>query len=81
MNFHGYKKILKKIFIIFLINIKRIYDVQGLTNGFASQESLSKKVAMFDQYADKHKAGQSKNPFTSGLNIEKGKLSKEEYGR
>ncbi|CAL7951740.1 unnamed protein product [Xylocopa violacea] len=44
-------------------------------------ESLSDKVAMFNQYADKHKDMQSKNPFTSGLNIEKRKFSKEEYGR
>lgn len=36
---------------------------------------------MFDQYANKHKDAQSKNPFTSGLNIEKPKFSKEEYGR
>ncbi|CAD1476858.1 unnamed protein product, partial [Heterotrigona itama] len=44
-------------------------------------ESFSDKVAMFDQYANKHKDKQSKNPFTSGLNIEKRKFSKEEYGR
>lgn len=44
-------------------------------------ESLSDKVAMFDQYANKHKDRQGKNPFTSGLNIEKPKFSKEEYGR
>ncbi|KAL2726423.1 actin-binding Rho-activating protein-like, partial [Vespula squamosa] len=44
-------------------------------------ESLGDKVAMFDQYANKHKDAQSKNPFTSGLNIEKPKFSKEEYGR
>ncbi|KAF7400259.1 hypothetical protein HZH66_005443 [Vespula vulgaris] len=44
-------------------------------------ESLGAKVAMFDQYANKHKDAQSKNPFTSGLNIEKPKFSKEEYGR
>lgn len=36
---------------------------------------------MFNQYASKHKDKQSKNPFTSGLNIEKPKFSKEEYGR
>ncbi|KOC67682.1 Actin-binding Rho-activating protein [Habropoda laboriosa] len=45
------------------------------------QDSLSDKVAMFDQYANKHKDQQSKNPFTSGLNTEKRKFSKEEYGR
>lgn len=45
------------------------------------KESLGAKVAMFNQYADKHKDKQSKNPFTSGLNIEKPKFSKEEYGR
>lgn len=45
------------------------------------QESFSDKVAMFDQYANKHKDKQSKNPFTSGSNIEKRKFSKEEYGR
>lgn len=44
-------------------------------------ESLGAKVAMFDQYANRHKDSQSKNPFTSGLNIEKPKFSKEEYGR
>ncbi|NP_001291512.1 actin-binding Rho-activating protein-like [Solenopsis invicta] len=44
-------------------------------------ESLGAKVAMFNQYANKHKDKQSKNPFTSGLNIEKPKFSKEEYGR
>lgn len=44
-------------------------------------ESLSAKVAMFDQYANKHKDRQSKNPFTSGLDIGKPKFSKEEYGR
>ncbi|XP_035742324.1 actin-binding Rho-activating protein-like isoform X1 [Vespa mandarinia] len=44
-------------------------------------ESLGAKVAMFDQYANKHKDAQKKNPFTSGLNIEKPKFSKEEYGR
>ncbi|XP_076248188.1 actin-binding Rho-activating protein isoform X2 [Calliopsis andreniformis] len=44
-------------------------------------ESLSDKVAMFDQYANKHKDMQSKNPFTSGVNIEKRKFSKDEYGR
>ncbi|XP_017884121.1 actin-binding Rho-activating protein-like isoform X2 [Ceratina calcarata] len=44
-------------------------------------ESLSDKVAMFNQYANKHKDTQSKNPFTSGLNLEKQKFSKEEYGR
>lgn len=36
---------------------------------------------MFNQYASKHQDKQSKNPFTSGLNIEKPKFSKEEYGR
>lgn len=36
---------------------------------------------MFDQYANKHKDKQNKNPFTSGLNIEKQKFSKDEYGR
>ncbi|KAI4502683.1 hypothetical protein M0802_002595 [Mischocyttarus mexicanus] len=44
-------------------------------------ESLGAKVAMFDQYANKHKDAQSKNPFTSGLNIDKPKFSKDEYGR
>ncbi|CAK9831522.1 Actin-binding Rho-activating protein [Anthophora retusa] len=44
-------------------------------------DSLSDKVAMFDQYANQHKDKQSKNPFTSGLNLEKRKFSKEEYGR
>lgn len=44
-------------------------------------EKLSDKVAMFDQYANKHKDKQNKNPFTSGLNIEKQKFSKDEYGR
>ncbi|XP_066597703.1 actin-binding Rho-activating protein-like isoform X2 [Prorops nasuta] len=44
-------------------------------------ETLSDKVAMFNQYADKHQTKQSKNPFTSGLNIQKPKFSKEEYGR
>ncbi|GAB1859126.1 Actin-binding Rho-activating protein-like isoform X2 [Camponotus japonicus] len=47
----------------------------------AMYESLGAKVAMFNQYANKHKDKQSKNPFTSGLNIEKPKFSKEEYGR
>ncbi|KAK1120275.1 hypothetical protein K0M31_012636 [Melipona bicolor] len=47
----------------------------------SDDESFSDKVAMFDQYANKHKDKQSKNPFTSGLNIEKRKFSKEEYGR
>ncbi|XP_015598507.1 actin-binding Rho-activating protein isoform X2 [Cephus cinctus] len=44
-------------------------------------ESLGDKVAMFNQHADKHLDGQKKNPFTSGLNIEKPKFSKDEYGR
>lgn len=48
---------------------------------FFFQEKLSDKVAMFDQYANKHKDKQNKNPFTSGLNIEKQKFSKDEYGR
>ncbi|XP_032690292.1 actin-binding Rho-activating protein-like isoform X1 [Odontomachus brunneus] len=47
----------------------------------SEEESLGAKVAMFNQYASKHKDKQSKNPFTSGLNIEKPKFSKEEYGR
>ncbi|XP_029660145.1 actin-binding Rho-activating protein-like isoform X2 [Formica exsecta] len=47
----------------------------------AMYESLGAKVAMFNQYANKHKDKQSKNPFTSGINIEKPKFSKEEYGR
>ncbi|XP_077260255.1 actin-binding Rho-activating protein isoform X1 [Temnothorax americanus] len=47
----------------------------------SEEESLGAKVAMFNQYANKHKDKQSKNPFTSGLNIEKPKFSKEEYGR
>lgn len=42
---------------------------------------MGAKVAMFDQYANKHKDAQGKNPFTSGLSIEKPKFSKEEYGR
>ena len=45
------------------------------------QESLGAKVAMFDQHANKHQSSQAKNPFTSGLNLEKPKFSKEEYGR
>jgi len=45
------------------------------------KESLGAKVAMFNQYADKHRDKQSKNPFSSGLDIEKPKFSKEEYGR
>lgn len=45
------------------------------------QESLSDKVAMFNQYANTHQDKQSKNPFTSGLNLEKRKFSKDEYGR
>lgn len=48
---------------------------------FFVKESLGAKVAMFNQYANKHKDKQSKNPFSSGLNIEKPKFSKEEYGR
>ncbi|XP_078035749.1 actin-binding Rho-activating protein isoform X1 [Augochlora pura] len=44
-------------------------------------ESLSDKVAMFNQVANQHKDKQSKNPFTSGLNLEKKTFSKEEYGR
>ncbi|XP_034191223.1 actin-binding Rho-activating protein isoform X2 [Osmia lignaria lignaria] len=44
-------------------------------------ESLSDKVAMFEQNANKHQEKQSKNPFTSGLNLEKRKFSKDEYGR
>lgn len=45
------------------------------------QESLGDKVAMFDQHANKHISSQSKNPFTSGLNLPKPTFSKEEYGR
>lgn len=44
-------------------------------------ESLGAKVAMFDQHANKNREMQSKNPFTSGLNIAKPTFSKEEYGR
>ncbi|KAJ8688470.1 hypothetical protein QAD02_024265 [Eretmocerus hayati] len=44
-------------------------------------ESLSDKVAMFDQNANKHITSQSKNPFSSGLNLPKPTFSKEEYGR
>ncbi|CAL1682758.1 unnamed protein product [Lasius platythorax] len=44
-------------------------------------ESLGAKVAMFNQCASKHQDKQNKNPFTSGLNVEKPKFSKEEYGR
>ncbi|XP_015114728.1 actin-binding Rho-activating protein isoform X1 [Diachasma alloeum] len=44
-------------------------------------ESLSDKVAMFNQQANSHMASQSKNPFTSGLNLDRPKFSKEEYGR
>ncbi|XP_020299731.1 actin-binding Rho-activating protein-like isoform X2 [Pseudomyrmex gracilis] len=44
-------------------------------------ESFGAKVAMFNQKASKHQDKQGKNPFTSGLNIEKPKFSKEEYGR
>lgn len=44
-------------------------------------EKLSDKVAMFNQYADQHKEKQSKNPFTSGVNLEKRTFSKDEYGR
>ncbi|XP_018053211.1 PREDICTED: actin-binding Rho-activating protein-like isoform X1 [Atta colombica] len=47
----------------------------------SEEESLGAKVAMFNQYADKHRDKQSKNPFSSGLDIEKPKFSKEEYGR
>lgn len=43
--------------------------------------SLGDKVAMFNQHASKHMDGQSKNPFTSGLNLDKPKFSKEEYGK
>ncbi|XP_012288520.1 actin-binding Rho-activating protein-like isoform X2 [Orussus abietinus] len=46
-----------------------------------STESLGDKVALFNQQANKHMDGQKKNPFTSGINIEKPKFSKEEYGR
>lgn len=45
------------------------------------QESLSDKVAMFDQHANKHINSQAKNPFSSGLNLPKPTFSKEEYGR
>nr|XP_012149644.1 PREDICTED: actin-binding Rho-activating protein-like isoform X2 [Megachile rotundata] len=45
------------------------------------QESLSDKVAMFNQYANQHKEKQSKNPFTSGVNLEKRTFSKDEYGK
>ncbi|XP_031825787.1 actin-binding Rho-activating protein isoform X2 [Nomia melanderi] len=45
------------------------------------EESLSDKVAMFNQYASQHMDKQNKNPFTSGLNLEKRKFTKEEYGR
>ncbi|XP_014210810.1 actin-binding Rho-activating protein isoform X1 [Copidosoma floridanum] len=44
-------------------------------------ESLGDKVAMFDQHAAKHISSQSKNPFSSGLNLPKPTFSKEEYGR
>ncbi|XP_033211599.1 actin-binding Rho-activating protein-like [Belonocnema kinseyi] len=44
-------------------------------------ESLGAKVALFNQHANNHQSGQAKNPFTSGLNIDKPKFSKEEYGR
>lgn len=44
-------------------------------------ESLGDKVAMFNQHASKHMDSQGKNPFTSGLNLEKPKFSKEEYGK
>ncbi|XP_076618360.1 actin-binding Rho-activating protein isoform X1 [Colletes latitarsis] len=47
----------------------------------SEEESLSDKVAMFNQYANTHKDKQNKNPFTSGLNLEKRTFSKEEYGR
>ena len=47
----------------------------------AMLESLSDKVAMFNQKANTHKDMQGKNPFTSGLNLEKRKFSKDEYGR
>ena len=47
----------------------------------AMLESLSDKVAMFNQKANTHKDTQGKNPFTSGLNLEKRKFSKDEYGR
>ncbi|XP_014210811.1 actin-binding Rho-activating protein isoform X2 [Copidosoma floridanum] len=36
---------------------------------------------MFDQHAAKHISSQSKNPFSSGLNLPKPTFSKEEYGR
>ncbi|XP_058793476.1 actin-binding Rho-activating protein-like isoform X2 [Phymastichus coffea] len=36
---------------------------------------------MFDQHANKHINSQSKNPFSSGLNLPKPTFSKEEYGR
>ncbi|XP_011499633.1 PREDICTED: actin-binding Rho-activating protein-like [Ceratosolen solmsi marchali] len=44
-------------------------------------ESLGDRVAMFDQQANKHMTSQSKNPFSSGLNLPKPTFSKEEYGR
>lgn len=44
-------------------------------------ESLGEKVAMFNQHASNHQSSQSKNPFSSGLNLAKPTFSKEEYGR
>lgn len=45
------------------------------------QESLSDKVAHFNQHVNNHVSSQGKNPFTSGMNLERPKFSKEEYGR
>ncbi|XP_034935627.1 actin-binding Rho-activating protein-like [Chelonus insularis] len=44
-------------------------------------ESLSDKVALFNRQANNHISSQSRNPFTTGMNLERPKFSKEEYGR
>ncbi|XP_074109513.1 actin-binding Rho-activating protein [Cotesia typhae] len=44
-------------------------------------ESLSDKVALFNKQATSHELSQQQNPFTSGMNLDKPKFSKEEYGR
>lgn len=73
-------------FLITLLSFASIENGMGIlfrneTCLLVFQESLSDKVAMFNQYASQHKDKQDKNPFTSGLNLEKRKFTKEEYGR
>lgn len=69
------------LIILLFVGRQRNGNIVLQWNIFVFQESLSDKVAMFNQYASQHKDKQDKNPFTSGLNLEKRKFTKEEYGR